>query len=121
MTPNNVQNICKISYILRFAYPVIVCKGKRSSTVGFTPHSFYETAPWYLRTPASSFTQLYLRAIILDCGHSGSGTRGDLDGDTAVRKTPIDRRKRPLDSFIFSSADIKRFLAASRSPEANID
>ena len=56
--------------------------------------------------------------IIMDCCHSGSGTRGDLEGETAVRKAPIDRRKRPLDSFIFSSAEADQ-LSASRSPEEN--
>ncbi|NMG09760.1 caspase family protein [Brasilonema sp. UFV-L1] len=58
-------------------------------------------------------------AIILDCCHSGTGTRGDLDGDTAVRKSPIDDRKRPLDSFIFSEAYIKHLPAASPNPEVN--
>jgi pimeloyl-ACP methyl ester carboxylesterase len=58
-------------------------------------------------------------AVILDCCHSGSGTRGDLNGDTAVRKAPIDRRKRPLDSFIFSLPEIEQLSASSRNPEAN--
>ncbi|MEH2092984.1 caspase family protein [Nostoc sp.] len=58
-------------------------------------------------------------AIILDCCHSGTGTRGDLVTDTAVRKSSIDRRKRPLDSFIFSEADIKNLSAASPNPEVN--
>lgn len=58
-------------------------------------------------------------AIILDCCHSGTGTRGDLDGDTAVRKSPIDRRKRPLDSFIFSEADIKNLPKADPNPEVH--
>lgn len=58
-------------------------------------------------------------AIILDCCHSGTGTRGDLVTDTAVRKNSIDRRKRPLDSFIFSEADIKNLTAASPNPEVN--
>lgn len=54
--------------------------------------------------------------VIMDCCHSGSGTRGDLEVETAVRKAPIDRRKRPLDSFIFSLADQ---LSASHSPKEN--
>lgn len=58
-------------------------------------------------------------AVILDCCHSGSGTRGDLEGDTAVRKAPCDRRKRPLDSFIFSLADIENLSIPSRNPEVN--
>lgn len=56
--------------------------------------------------------------IIMDCCHSGSGNRGELEGETAVRKAPIDRRQRPLDSFIFALAETDK-LATSRSPEAN--
>jgi hypothetical protein len=42
-------------------------------------------------------------AIILDCCHSGSATRGDLRTEEAVtRRAPIDRRPRPLSSFIVS-------------------
>ncbi|MBD2212161.1 caspase family protein [Nostoc linckia FACHB-104] len=57
--------------------------------------------------------------IILDCCHSGTGTRGDLVTDTAVRKSSIDRRKRPLKSFIFPEEDIKNLSAASPNPEVN--
>ncbi|MFB2770832.1 caspase domain-containing protein [Pelatocladus sp. BLCC-F211] len=57
-------------------------------------------------------------AMIMDCCHSGSGTRGDLEAETAVRQAPIDRRKRPLNSFIFSLAEASQ-LSASRSLEAN--
>ncbi|PMB44625.1 hypothetical protein CEN39_28090 [Fischerella thermalis CCMEE 5201] len=57
-------------------------------------------------------------AMIIDCCHSGSGTRGDLEAETAVRQAPIDRRKRPLNSFIFSLAEVSQ-LSASRSLEAN--
>jgi pimeloyl-ACP methyl ester carboxylesterase len=56
--------------------------------------------------------------IIMDCCHSGSGNRGDLEGETAVRKAPIDHRLRPLDSFIFSLAEADK-LSTSRSPEEN--
>ena len=59
-------------------------------------------------------------AMIMDCCHSGSGTRGDLEEETAVRKAPIDRRKRPLDSFIFSLAAANQ-LSASRSLEQNLN
>ncbi|MBD2607411.1 caspase family protein [Scytonema hofmannii FACHB-248] len=48
--------------------------------------------------------------IIMDCCHSSSGTRGDIEADTAERKAPIDRRKRPLDSFIFSNKDAEQLL-----------
>ncbi|KYC43826.1 caspase [Scytonema hofmannii PCC 7110] len=57
-------------------------------------------------------------AIILDCCHSGSGTRGDLEGETAIRKTSTDKRKRPLDSFIFSLSEADK-LSATLSPENN--
>jgi pimeloyl-ACP methyl ester carboxylesterase len=57
--------------------------------------------------------------IILDCCHSGSGTRGDLEGETAVRKAAIDRRNRPLDSFIFSLADIEQMSNSSQALEPN--
>jgi pimeloyl-ACP methyl ester carboxylesterase len=56
--------------------------------------------------------------IIMDCCHSGSGNRGDLEGETAVRKAPIDNRLRPLDSFIFSLAEADK-LSTSRSPDEN--
>jgi hypothetical protein len=37
--------------------------------------------------------------VILDCCHSGSGTRTLLQ-ETAVRRIPTDRRPRPLDTYI---------------------
>ena len=39
--------------------------------------------------------------VLLDCCHSGSGTRAPELAETAVRRAPTDLRKRPLDSFIF--------------------
>ena len=48
--------------------------------------------------------------IIMDCCHSSSGTRGDIEGDIAERQAPIDRRKWSLDSFIFSDSE-ERSLA----------
>ncbi|WP_341530230.1 caspase family protein [Nostoc sp. UHCC 0302] len=56
--------------------------------------------------------------IIMDCCHSGSGIRGDLELETAVRKAPIDHRQRPLDSFIFSLVEAKQ-LSNSRSLAKN--
>ncbi|QDL11787.1 caspase family protein [Brasilonema octagenarum UFV-E1] len=56
--------------------------------------------------------------MIMDCCHSGSGTR-DLDGEIAVRQAQSDRRKRPLDSFINSIAEVNQ-LAASQSREENL-
>lgn len=54
---------------------------------------------------------------ILDCCHSGSGTRNDLQ-DTTVRWVPSSGRKRPLNSFIFSLEEANN-LYASRNPEQN--
>ena len=39
--------------------------------------------------------------VLLDCCHSGSGTRAPSLAETAVRQAPTDTRPRPLDSFIF--------------------
>ena len=56
--------------------------------------------------------------IIMDCCHSGSGTRGELELDIAVRKAPLDPRKRPLNSFIVAPAEVEQ-MSASRSLEAS--
>jgi len=53
--------------------------------------------------------------IILDCCHSGSGTKNPLQ-ETGIRRVPTDKRERPLDSFIFSLEDLEQ-LSASRSLE----
>jgi hypothetical protein len=42
---------------------------------------------------------------LLDCCHSGSGTRGDL-AETAVRRAPTDLRQRPLDSYLFTPDEL---------------
>ena len=51
--------------------------------------------------------------ILLDCCHSGTGTREDLQ-EAAVRHAPTDRRNRPLSSYIVSP-EITSSLATSRS------
>jgi hypothetical protein len=48
--------------------------------------------------------------IILDCCHAGSETRGEVAGVRAVRQAPIDRRQRPLASFLCSVGEAKRLL-----------
>jgi pimeloyl-ACP methyl ester carboxylesterase len=55
--------------------------------------------------------------IIMDCCHSGSGTRDPLQ-ETAVRRVPTDKRLRPLESFIFSPEEVGS-LSTSRSLEDN--
>ena len=55
--------------------------------------------------------------IIMDCCHSGSGTRDPLQ-ETAVRRVPTDKRLRPLESFIFSPEEVGS-LSTSRSLKDN--
>ena len=55
--------------------------------------------------------------IIMDCCHSGSGSRGELDLEVAVRKAPLDKRERPLDSFIIAPSEVKG--STTRSLEAS--
>jgi hypothetical protein len=55
-------------------------------------------------------------SIIMDCCHSGSGTRDHQETDT--RWAPLDNRLRPLDSFIFSTNYLLS-LTASRDLEQN--
>ncbi|MBW4569667.1 MAG: caspase family protein [Tolypothrix carrinoi HA7290-LM1] len=56
--------------------------------------------------------------IILDCCHSGSGTR-DLSPEIRVRRSPVDSRERPLSSFIFAedTTALNELLNSSRSLE----
>ena len=52
--------------------------------------------------------------LILDCCHSGSGTKDPLQ-ETSIRQYAIDKRSRPLDSFIFSTEELQNL----RSPNPN--
>jgi pimeloyl-ACP methyl ester carboxylesterase len=56
--------------------------------------------------------------IILDCCHSGSGTR-DLSPEIRVRRSPVDSRERPLSSFIFAedTTALNELLNSSRTLE----
>lgn len=49
--------------------------------------------------------------IILDCCHSGSGTR-DLSPNVKVRRAPVDSRERSIDSYVFGNDKtvIEQFL-----------
>ena len=53
--------------------------------------------------------------IILDCCHSGSGTK-DPTEQAKERRLDTDKRSRPLDSFIFSLEDLNQ-LSDTRDPE----
>ncbi len=52
--------------------------------------------------------------VVLDCCHSGSGTRGELAEVAVTRGVDVDRRPRPIESFIVSPADA---LSAEDVPE----
>lgn len=54
--------------------------------------------------------------IILDCCHSGSGTKDPMQ-ETKERRFPTDKRKRPLDSFIFKLEELEKLSDTSRDPE----
>ncbi|MBR8840658.1 MAG: caspase family protein [Stigonema ocellatum SAG 48.90 = DSM 106950] len=56
--------------------------------------------------------------LILDCCHSGSGTR-DLSPEILVRRASVDSRERPLSSFIFANdkTALDELLNSSRSLE----
>ncbi len=54
--------------------------------------------------------------IILDCCHSGSGTKDPMQ-ETKERRFPADKRKRPLGSFIFKLEDLDKLSDTSRDPE----
>ncbi|NMF63333.1 caspase family protein [Brasilonema octagenarum] len=57
--------------------------------------------------------------IIMDCCHSGSGTRDPMQ-QTKERRLPADKRERPLDSFIFTLDDLNRLLGTRKvKPEDN--
>ena len=53
--------------------------------------------------------------IILDCCHSGSGTKDPIQ-TAKERHLETDKRERPVDSFIFSLDDLTQ-LSDSRDPE----
>ncbi|MGK7953021.1 MAG: caspase family protein [Xenococcaceae cyanobacterium] len=54
--------------------------------------------------------------IILDCCHSGSGTKDPMQ-ETKERRFPADKRKRPLDSFIFKLEELEKLSDTNRDPE----
>ncbi|WP_036263217.1 caspase family protein [Mesorhizobium sp. WSM2561] len=45
---------------------------------------------------------------VLDCCHSGSGTRAALESGAAVRRAPTDPRHRPIETFLEETLDAKR-------------
>ena len=53
-------------------------------------------------------------AVILDCCHSGSGTR---EIESVVRRAPTDLRRRPIESFFVSVAEAEA-ASATRSVES---
>jgi pimeloyl-ACP methyl ester carboxylesterase len=58
-------------------------------------------------------------ALILDCCHSGSGSRDPFQ-ETAVRENAKDERFRPLDSFILSKEEIDNLIAGKKASGWNL-
>jgi pimeloyl-ACP methyl ester carboxylesterase len=58
--------------------------------------------------------------IVLDCCHSGSGTR-DIDPTVAVRQAPADSRVRSIDQFLFSASEIEQLSSTEnwKMPHGN--
>jgi len=54
-------------------------------------------------------------AVVLDCCHSGSGTRNLEMEETAVRRAPTDLRRRPIGSFIVTAEEAARGVGKGRS------
>ncbi|MBE8971084.1 caspase family protein [Nostocales cyanobacterium LEGE 12452] len=55
--------------------------------------------------------------IIMDCCHSGSGTKDPMQ-EAKERRFPADKRERPLDSFIFKLEDLDKLSdSRDRDPE----
>ena len=48
--------------------------------------------------------------IVLDCCHSGSGTRAPLEDGLVGRQAPTDRRARPLESFLFDRRHVDELV-----------
>jgi hypothetical protein len=57
--------------------------------------------------------------VIMDCCHSGSGTRGSLDSTVAVRRAPMDKRQRPLSSFIVAPVNFPPDDTTTRSESSH--
>jgi len=53
--------------------------------------------------------------VILDCCHSGSGTRGEAKASESVRRAPTDKRQRPIESFIVTPEEIPAAPPVTRS------
>ncbi|MGC1217018.1 MAG: caspase family protein [Phormidesmis sp.] len=62
--------------------------------------------------------------VVLDCCHSGSGTRGEIEPAVGKRRAPVDLRDRPIESFIVSLKEVEQQAraqtaqASSRSPSS---
>jgi pimeloyl-ACP methyl ester carboxylesterase len=53
--------------------------------------------------------------VILDCCHSGTATRGTLTATKAVRRAPMDKRQRPLSSFIVTPDELPALPTVTHS------
>ncbi|WP_414622799.1 caspase family protein [Calothrix sp. CCY 0018] len=51
--------------------------------------------------------------VILDCCHSGGGVRSHNSEYTGVREVAVNLKERPIDDFIFSAEEMKRFTSVN--------
>lgn len=51
--------------------------------------------------------------VVLDCCHSGSGTRAPLENGLASRRAPTDTRLRPMNSFVFDPARVDELVRSA--------
>jgi hypothetical protein len=56
--------------------------------------------------------------VVLDCCHSGSGTRADVEDGTAIRRAPLDTRVRPLETFLFARDEAADLAVTTRDAGA---
>lgn len=56
-------------------------------------------------------------AVIMDCCHSGSGTRNPFQ-EVAERRLEPDLRVRPIESYLVSPAEVEAMAPTTRDPEA---
>ena len=54
-------------------------------------------------------------AVILDCCHSGSGTRAPAEEEVRVRRVPTDDRLRPIETFLVTPAQAEALSQTGRS------
>ena len=55
--------------------------------------------------------------VVLDCCHSGSGTRAAAESEVRSRRVPTDQRIRPIETFLVDAAQAAEFSAGARAAQ----